>query len=52
MNFFVVPGGNPLYSTLILVLLSSGVYVFVLTGLGLISELLPVFVRTMFGYKW
>ena len=29
------------------------VYVFVLTGLGIISELLPVFVRKpLFGYKW
>jgi len=29
------------------------VYVFVLTGLGMISELLPVFVRKpLFGYKW
>jgi len=29
------------------------VYVFVLTGLGVISELLPVFVRKpIFGYKW
>ena len=29
------------------------VYVFVLPGLGLISELLPVFVRKpLFGYKW
>jgi cytochrome c oxidase subunit 1 len=29
------------------------VYVFILTGLGLISELLPVFVRKpLFGYKW
>jgi cytochrome c oxidase subunit I len=29
------------------------VYVFVLTGLGVISELLPVFVRKpLFGYRW
>jgi cytochrome c oxidase subunit 1 len=29
------------------------VYVFILTGLGVISELLPVFVRKpLFGYKW
>jgi cytochrome c oxidase subunit 1 len=29
------------------------VYVFVLTGLGVISELLPVFARKpLFGYKW
>lgn len=29
------------------------VYVFILTGLGTISELLPVFVRKpLFGYKW
>jgi cytochrome c oxidase subunit I len=29
------------------------VYVFVLPGLGVISELLPVFVRKpLFGYRW
>ena len=55
MNFFVVAkGGNPLlFQHLFWFYSHPAVYVFVLTGLGVISELLPVFVRKpLFGYKW
>ncbi len=47
-------GGNPvLFQHLFWFYSHPAVYVFVLPGLGLISELLPVFVRKpLFGYKW
>ena len=47
-------GGNPvLFQHLLWFYSHPAVYVFVLPGLGVISELLPVFVRKpLFGYKW
>ncbi len=47
-------GGNPiLYQHIFWFYSHPVVYVFVLPGLGIISELLPVFVRKpLFGYKW
>ncbi len=47
-------GGDPLlYQHLFWFYSHPVVYVFVLPGLGVISELLPVFVRKpLFGYKW
>jgi cytochrome c oxidase subunit 1 len=47
-------GGDPLlYQHLFWFYSHPVVYVFVLPGLGIISELLPVFVRKpLFGYKW
>lgn len=47
-------GGNPiLYQHLFWFYSHPAVYVFVLTGLGVISELLPVFARKpLYGYKW
>jgi cytochrome c oxidase subunit 1 len=47
-------GGNPiLYQHLFWFYSHPVVYVFVLPGLGVISELLPVFARKpLFGYKW
>lgn len=47
-------GGNPvLYQHLFWFYSHPAVYVFILPGLGIISELLPVFVRKpLFGYKW
>jgi cytochrome c oxidase subunit 1 len=47
-------GGNPiLYQHLFWFYSHPVVYVFVLPGLGVISELLPVFVRKpLFGYRW
>ncbi|MBI5294241.1 MAG: cbb3-type cytochrome c oxidase subunit I [Chloroflexi bacterium] len=47
-------GGNPvLFQHLFWFYSHPAVYVFVLPGLGVISELLPVFVRKpLFGYKW
>jgi len=47
-------GGNPiLFQHLFWFYSHPAVYVFVLTGLGVISELLPVFARKpLFGYKW
>ncbi|HEY9077959.1 MAG TPA: cbb3-type cytochrome c oxidase subunit I [Anaerolineaceae bacterium] len=47
-------GGNPiLFQHLFWFYSHPAVYIFVLPGLGLISELLPVFVRKpLFGYKW
>ncbi len=47
-------GGNPiLFQHLFWFYSHPAVYVFVLTGLGVISELLPVFSRKpLFGYKW
>lgn len=47
-------GGDPiLYQHIFWFYSHPAVYVFVLPGLGIISELLPVFVRKpLFGYKW
>ncbi len=47
-------GGNPiLYQHLFWFYSHPAVYVFVLPGLGIISELLPVFSRKpLFGYRW
>jgi cytochrome c oxidase subunit 1 len=55
MAFFEpAQGGNPiLFQHLFWFYSHPAVYVFVLTGLGVISELLPVFARKpLFGYKW
>jgi cytochrome c oxidase subunit 1 len=47
-------GGNPiLFQHLFWFYSHPAVYVFVLPGLGVISELLPVFVRKpLYGYRW
>jgi cytochrome c oxidase subunit 1 len=55
MDFFnPVEGGNPiLFQHLFWFYSHPAVYVFVLTGLGVISELLPVYARKpLFGYRW
>jgi cytochrome c oxidase subunit 1 len=55
MSFFGPEnGGNPiLFQHLFWFYSHPAVYVFVLLGLGTISELLPVFTRKpLFGYKW
>jgi cytochrome c oxidase subunit 1 len=55
MGFFdPAKGGNPiLYQHLFWFYSHPAVYVFILPGLGVISELLPVFVRKpLYGYKW
>jgi len=55
MGFFdPAKGGNPiLFQHLFWFYSHPAVYVFVLPGLGMISELLPVFVRKpLFGYRW
>ena len=55
MGFFdPSKGGNPiLFQHLFWFYSHPAVYVFILPGLGLISELLPVFVRKpLYGYKW
>ncbi len=55
MSFFdATRGGNPvLFQHLFWFYSHPAVYVFVLPGLGIISELLPVFARKpLFGYKW
>jgi cytochrome c oxidase subunit 1 len=55
MGFFdPAQGGNPiLFQHLFWFYSHPAVYVFVLPGLGIISELLPVFSRKpLFGYKW
>jgi cytochrome c oxidase subunit 1 len=55
MGFFnPLIGGDPvLFQHLFWFYSHPAVYVFVLTGLGVISELLPVFARKpLFGYKW
>ena len=48
------PGGDPiLFEHLFWFYSHPAVYIFVLPGLGIISELLPVFCRKpLFGYKW
>jgi cytochrome c oxidase subunit I len=47
-------GGNPiLFQHLFWFYSHPAVYIFILPGLGIISELLPVFVRKpLFGYRW
>lgn len=47
-------GGNPvLFQHLFWFYSHPAVYVFILPGLGIVSELLPVFTRKpLFGYKW
>lgn len=55
MGFFdPVKGGNPvLFEHLFWFYSHPAVYVFILPGLGIISELLPVFARKpLYGYKW
>ncbi|MBI3159975.1 MAG: cbb3-type cytochrome c oxidase subunit I [Chloroflexi bacterium] len=55
MGFFDgTVGGNPiLFQHLFWFYSHPAVYVFILPGLGVISELLPVFTRKpLFGYKW
>lgn len=54
LNFFAPPDGDPLlYQHLFWFYSHPVVYVFVLPGLGIISELLPVFARKpLFGYRW
>lgn len=55
LNFFdPAGGGNPvLYQHLFWFYSHPAVYVFVLPGLGIISELLPVFTRKpLYGYRW
>ena len=55
MGFFdAAKGGNPvLFQHLFWFYSHPAVYVFILPGLGIISELLPVFVRKpLYGYKW
>ncbi len=55
MGFFdPAKGGNPiLFQHLFWFYSHPAVYVFVLPGLGLISEMLPVFARKpLFGYRW
>ena len=55
MPFFdTARGGDPiLFQHLFWFYSHPAVYVFVLPGLGIISELLPVFARKpLFGYKW
>lgn len=55
MSFFnPAGGGDPiLFQHLFWFYSHPAVYVFILVGLGVISELLPVFARKpLFGYKW
>ena len=55
MGFFdPIKGGNPvLFQHLFWFYSHPAVYVFILPGLGIVSELLPVFVRKpLFGYRW
>ncbi len=55
MPFFdPAKGGNPiLFQHLFWFYSHPAVYIFILPGLGVISELLPVFVRKpLFGYRW
>jgi cytochrome c oxidase subunit 1 len=55
LNFFDPSGGGDpiLYQHLFWFYSHPAVYVFVLPGLGIISELLPVFTRKpLYGYRW
>ncbi|MCO6449849.1 MAG: cbb3-type cytochrome c oxidase subunit I [Caldilineales bacterium] len=55
MEFFnPAAGGDPiLYQHLFWFYSHPAVYIFILPGLGIVSELLPVFARKpLFGYKW
>ena len=55
MSFFdATAGGDPiLYQHLFWFYSHPAVYVFILPGLGVISELLPVFARKpLYGYRW
>jgi cytochrome c oxidase subunit 1 len=55
MGFFTpARGGDPiLFQHLFWFYSHPAVYVFILTGLGVISELLPVFARKpLYGYRW
>lgn len=55
MSFFQPTGGGDpiLFQHLFWFYSHPAVYVFVLTGLGVISEVLPVFARKpLFGYRW
>ena len=55
MNLFnAFKGGDPvLFQHLFWFYSHPAVYVFILTGLGVISELLPVYTRKpLFGYRW
>ncbi|MBP1702422.1 MAG: Cytochrome-c oxidase [Chloroflexi bacterium] len=53
MTFFHLEGNPILFQHLFWFYSHPAVYVFVLVGLGTISELLPVFARKpLFGYKW
>jgi len=55
MSFFdPIKGGDPiLFQHLFWFYSHPAVYVFILTGLGVISELLPVFARKpLYGYRW
>jgi cytochrome c oxidase subunit 1 len=55
LNFFDPSGGGDpiLYQHLFWFYSHPAVYVFVLPGLGVISELLPVFTRKpLYGYRW
>jgi cytochrome c oxidase subunit I len=55
MGYFnPIKGGDPvLFQHLFWFYSHPAVYVFILTGLGVISELLPVYARKpLFGYKW
>lgn len=55
MSFFTPTGGGDpiLFQHLFWFYSHPAVYVFVLTGLGVISEVLPVFSRKpLFGYRW
>ncbi len=55
MGFFdAAKGGNPvLFQHLFWFYSHPAVYVFILPGLGVISELLPVFARKpLYGYRW
>jgi cytochrome c oxidase subunit 1 len=55
MGFFdAAQGGNPiLFQHLFWFYSHPAVYIFILPGLGIIAELLPVFSRKpLFGYKW